>query len=116
MAIVMKVEPTGDGRRHDTVAASIGIAFLIVLLGLIVLTGHMHWGSGTCGLTLLNATEYEEAPEYAGCREATRNRFLPDQGGWWYYWRLAQPTITSRTFVWASYTIHQVVRCPVSIL
>ena len=86
--------------RQDHLALFGGWAFLVLLLGAIVLAGHLHWGTGTCGLTLLNATEYAAAPEYAGCRELTRDRFLPDVGAWWYYWRLAAPTVTSRTFSW----------------
>ena len=93
--------------QADQRALFAGWAFIFLLLCAIVIAGHFHWGTGTCGLTLLNATEYEAAPEYAGCREATKDRFLPDVGAWWYYWRLAQPTFTSRTFVWVSYTIHQ---------
>ena len=94
--------------QQDQAQFVVGWAFLFVLLGAIVLAGHLHWGTSTCGLTLINATEYALRPEYAGCREATRSRFLPDVGAWWYYWRLAQPTVTSRTFVWCSYTIHQI--------
>ena len=35
---------------------------------------------------------------YSGCRLETAHRFLPDQGGWWYYWRLPISTPTTRTF------------------
>ena len=34
---------------------------------------------------------------YSGCRLETAHRFLPDQGGWWYYWRLPISTPTTRT-------------------
>ena len=45
---------------------------------------------------------------YSGCRLETAHRFLPDQGGWWYYWRLPISTPTTRTFVWVSYATHQI--------
>jgi hypothetical protein len=33
--------------------------------------------------------------------------FLPDQGGAWYYWKLANPTAITRLSAWGSYVLHQ---------
>jgi len=33
---------------------------------------------------------------------------LPDQGPWWYFWKLATPTFASHLSAWAGYALHQV--------
>ena len=90
-------------------AWTLGVAFLFSLVGLIVLTAHLHWqeAGGVCMLQQINSTAYSIAPEYAGCREGASSRFLPDQGAWWYYWRLPEPTVSSRVVVWTCYVVHQ---------
>jgi hypothetical protein len=31
----------------------------------------------------------------------------PDQGPWWYYWRLTEPTVWTRLSAWIGYALHQ---------
>jgi hypothetical protein len=38
-----------------------------------------------------------------------RFALAPDQGPWWYYWKLPEPTFWSRLTSWGLYTLHQVV-------
>lgn len=89
----------------------LGVSFLVMLNALIVLCAHLHWADDSGGVCVLgdvtNSTEYATIPNYAGCRQGSSSRFLPDQGAWWYYWRLPEPTVASRLFVWASYVCHQ---------
>ena len=40
-------------------------------------------------------------------RLATAFLIGPDQGPWWYYWQLAEPTFLSRLTSWGSYALHQ---------
>ena len=104
---------------QDHIARLAGISFLVGLLALIVLVAHLHWADGqlVC-FSATNATQYnlpgpytvgddDGVGGYAGCRAGTAARFLPDQGAWWYYWRLPNPTAGSRIFVWTCYILHQ---------
>ena len=102
-----------------------GVLFLILTLVLVVILAWVHWGTGMCFLNngagfvprVPDASAWDALSEaaklvsnvnqtaygfgYSGCRLETAHRFLPDQGGWWYYWRLPISTPTTRTFVWA---------------
>ena len=96
-----------------------GIGFLVVLLGFAVLAAHLHWAEDSTLLCFeaTNISSYNlpgpytpgdlHGGGYSGCRAGTSSRFLPDQGAWWYYWRLPVPTVGSRLFVWACYILHQ---------
>lgn len=44
-------------------ALALGVAFLLVILALIVLIGHLHWNSGPCTFPSWNSTEYALHPE-----------------------------------------------------
>jgi hypothetical protein len=36
-----------------------------------------------------------------------RSSFLPDQGAWWYFWKLPNPTFWTRATAWVLYVAHQ---------
>ena len=44
-------------------ALALGVAFLLVILALIVLIGHLHWNSGPCTFPSWNSTEYALHPD-----------------------------------------------------
>jgi len=67
-------------RRKDVLALWAGILFSLAFTGLIAWAGQ----------------RLESVPR------------LPDQGGAWYYWRLAAPTFWSRATAWGFYLTHQI--------
>lgn len=39
---------------------------------------------------------------------STADMFLPDQGTFWYYWKLAEPNFWTRFSAWSLYALHQI--------
>ena len=130
--IKKKPTPETPPRAEAWYAVMGGVLFLILTLVLVVILAWVHWGTGMCFLNngagfvprVPDASAWDALSEaaklvsnvnqtaygfgYSGCRLETAHRFLPDQGGWWYYWRLPISTPTTRTFVWVSYATHQI--------
>lgn len=63
-----------------------------------VLPFRFWWGLAFCGFAMglmLAFAPYSEGLEFA-----------PDQGNFWYYWQLAEPTALTRLSAWLPYTVH----------
>lgn len=97
-------------KREDLKALGFGIVFLICFCGLIALVGMVRWPDSATTCAFNDGYGFCIENETAACHQIPllAGRFGPDLGGGWYFWKLANPTIGSRVFVWMCYVIHLV--------